>query len=767
MRALPLLVLWPLLATPRAHASETEQSYTEDLVELRINGQTEGPTLLVRRDADGALLIKASDLAGLRLTTPEQGVVLIDGEPHFRIEAVPGATLRFDRSTQSADLELPASAFVATVSSPTAAARPSPTVSPGAFVNYSLSTQRVEDESEHGAILEQGFFGAPGVVTNSMVAQDADGRRTATRLETTWTRDFPERLSTLRLGDAISAPGAWGRAVRFGGLQFGTNFGTQPTLVTAPLLAAQGEAVVPSTVDVFINGRAVASEAVPPGPFSIEQLPAVTGAGELQVVVTDALGRQQVVAQPYYTGPTLLRAGLSAFSAELGVFREDYALRSNQYGDLVAAGTFRRGITDALTAEVHGEAQAGGPHALGVDTAWQVGTLGVISATAAAGSNADGTGWLAGGGFERGGRRVHLFVRTQYASERFVQLGSTTTLQQPRQRSFGGVGFDLARMGSLQLACGRQSFWNAGGVTTLGLSYSRTLGPYGFLNLYVNHSQSASAQTDLALTWTMPFGDRRSASSSLAYRPDAQIGDTLEATATLQQNLPAGTGSGYHVTASTSEDAELSYAYQGRAGLAGVEYSRRNRHDGWRATALGGLAITGTGVLPTRWVDQSFAVVDVADYAGLMVYVENQPIARTDRKGRVLLDRLRAYETNEVSLDPTELPLDASLSTASMALTPAWRSGAVVRFPIVRANAATFRLVRADGQPVPAGALVEARGGQATVALDGLVYLIDAAGHVEATASWPGHRCDFAFDRPDDGDPMPDVGTVACEAAIP
>ena len=32
---------------------------------------------------------------------------------------------------------------------------------------------------------------------------------------------FPDRLATLRVGDAISAPGAWGRSVRFGGVQFG------------------------------------------------------------------------------------------------------------------------------------------------------------------------------------------------------------------------------------------------------------------------------------------------------------------------------------------------------------------------------------------------------------------------------------------------------------------------------------------------------------------------------------------------------------------
>ena len=102
---------------------------------------------------------------------------------------------------------------------------------------------------------------------------------------------MPERLATLRVGDGISAPGAWGRAVRFGGVQFGTNFATQPTLVTTPLLAARGEAVVPSTVDVFINGQRVASEAVPPGPFAIENLPGDHRRGR-------AAGRRHRCARP-------------------------------------------------------------------------------------------------------------------------------------------------------------------------------------------------------------------------------------------------------------------------------------------------------------------------------------------------------------------------------------------------------------------------------------------------------------------------------------
>jgi outer membrane usher protein FimD/PapC len=63
---------------------------------------------------------------------------------------------------------------------------------------------------------------------------------------------------------------------------------------------------------------------------------------------------------------------------------------------------------------------------------------------------------------------------------------------------------------------------------------------------------------------------------------------------------------------------------------------------------------------------------------------------------------------------------------------------------------------------VPAGASVQTPGEQVPVALDGLVYLTTAAGRQQARAEWPGHRCAFAFERPDSGDPQPDLGTIVC-----
>ena len=167
--------------------------------------------------------------------------------------------------------------------------------------------------------------------------------------------------------------------------------------------------------------------------------------------------------------------------------------------------------------------------------------------------------------------------------------------------------------------------------------------------------------------------------------------------------------------------------------------------------------------MPARRLDQSFAMVQFADYEGVEVFVQNQPVGRTDSKGRVPLDNLLPYQTNEVSVDPAKVPMDATLDKASMTVTPAYRSGAVVKFPVTRANAVTLRLVQPNGRPVPAGAEVTIGEGCSPVGLKGSVFLTGISQRVPASASWVGGHCTFEVSRPAGKDPQPDLGELSCQ----
>ena len=81
-------------------------------------------------------------------------------------------------------------------------------------------------------LLEQGYQ-VEGLFMKNWDEDDDNG---VVRLESTWVRDDPVRLRSLRLGDGILAPGMLGSAARFGGIQLATNFDTRPDLITLDMV---------------------------------------------------------------------------------------------------------------------------------------------------------------------------------------------------------------------------------------------------------------------------------------------------------------------------------------------------------------------------------------------------------------------------------------------------------------------------------------------------------------------------------------------------
>src|SRR5512135_1648226 len=92
-------------------AADPREPFAETVVELTLNDDPAHVTLIVRRDADGTLLLRAADLPALRLRTPARGALQVDGERYYRFGAETGARVAFDEATQSVHVVLPPSAF--------------------------------------------------------------------------------------------------------------------------------------------------------------------------------------------------------------------------------------------------------------------------------------------------------------------------------------------------------------------------------------------------------------------------------------------------------------------------------------------------------------------------------------------------------------------------------------------------------------------------------------------------------------------------------
>lgn len=735
----------------------------EAVLDVSINTEASGESLVVLRDTANGLWISAGDFTRLHLKAPQGQAVESNGKKYYPLNTLAGASVVIDEALQHATVQLPPTAF-----EPTLVHRSIDThtrlagVEPGAFFNYQLSGQRIEDTSSAGLLSELGLFGSPGVLTNSMVGRTGAGATEAVRLDTTFTHDFPDRLQSLVVGDTISTPGDWGNAVRFAGLHWGRNFGIRPDLLTAPMLSVGGEAVVPSTAEVFVNGQRVSSQAVPPGPFVIDQLPAISGSGDVRLVVRDAAGNVQTVTQPFYSGASLLAKGLSEYAVDVGAVREDYTLSSFHYGEALATGTYRYGLTNSLTLEAHGEAQMHDAHAVGFDLAVSTGSWGIASVTLAQGGNDAGSGVLTGVGFEHRGRILSFVLNTEFASDGYRQVGDTAFSNSPiTQRSLAQIGANLGRAGSLAVAWASQHFQSEPSQQVVSLSYNVPIANHGFFGITASHISGDQPNNSIYANYTIALDSRRSFSTDeISTRQGGAADDRLLATVT--QTAPVGPGNGWRLSAATSGDYDASWEHRNEALDLQVEAARNLGIAGERAFLTGALTWLDHDVSAARSVTQSFAVVDVGGIPNVPVYIDNQLMARTDENGRAVLHDLRAYEVNRISVDPDDLPLDTRLTDDRISVRPPYRSGVVARIPVTKVRAGTFRLVLPDGKPVPAGALVDFNGGHFNVVLDGLTY-VDTLDHgTQGVAHWDGMRCRFRVAPPPPGDPLPDMGTVGC-----
>lgn len=768
-----LLALFLAAARAAVLAADLSPSPAEDaigevlLIAVNINGHDRTEVVSALRLADGGIAVAERDLRNWRLKPAAGKVLQVDVQPYVRLDDMVGLEYRLDAGSQTLMLSAPASAFASSALSYAGAGVSGLTPSrPGGFFNYDLNWQRDGGQDRSGGLFEVGAFNAWGSGTATGLWHGTGLEPRWLRLDTTWNIDMPERMQSLRLGDAVSRAGSWGRSVRFGGLQWATNFATQPGFITFPMPSLRGEAALPSTLDVYLDNARLLRTEVPPGPFDLTNVPVMTGQGELQLVVRDLLGRQQVINQPYYASASLLKPGLHDFSYEVGLVREDYGLASNRYGRAMLAGTDRLGISPGFTRELRAEILAD-QQTLGAGGVWLLPSwgrfhLGTLSLGAAASHGPEGYGGLFALGAERQARNLSFSLQAEYADRDFVQLGRLPGVS-PRRRLAASLGVPVAGRG-LGLSYVSQSTWEGDDRRLVSASYSLAIGAGGQLGLYALRDLSGDAGLSLGLIWTVALDPRTSLSADLNHQ-DHQERKTVQ----LQRNLPAGNGLGYRLLAGDDERYQAGATWQTERGVLSAETARSAGQDAYRAGLSGGIAIAGGGVFQGRRIDDSFAVVKVGDYAGVRVYRDNQEVTRTDGQGLALVTRLRAYQANPVGIEQADLPIDAEVDTLQLKLTPALRSGVVVDFPVRRSRNASFRLIDEDGRALPPGTLVRLadEDREFQVGYDGLVFIAGLASNNRLQAEWAGHHCVAELAMGDPAEPLPDLGSLICKGTTP
>jgi outer membrane usher protein len=764
-------------AAPSIEAPPAAASSTDQVLYLRafVNGSDRNLIVRVEQRSE-RFFLDAETLAEIGVLTDQ---LSFDADGRIALDAFPDLRYRYDEAEQRIDLGLPDVWLRAQLLGNQPVSRTAPGSDTGLVLDYAarLQDSRTSLAAEGAGRTQQTLslatnfrvFSPIGLFINSGHANFAAHQSEYVREDTYWTWTDLGPMRRYTLGDYIGSALPWTRSIRLGGARIASNFDVRPDLITFPVPELGGSAVVPSAVDLYVNGARQFSTHAEPGPFLITQPPALTGAGTASVVYRDALGQEVATTLPLYIDTRLLATGLTDYAIEAGYARRNYGIRSFDYASSpVASVSLRHGVTDTLTLEAHGEAgeRLGN---IGAGGLLRLGQLGVLSA-AAAGSGGNGQGTQLHLGYQYIAARWNVDVQERRAFGSYRDLGSLEGIPVPQRQGHAVLGVQLSHQQSVSLSHAHQRIAGSEGSRIVSLGYNASLfaSRVGvFANLYrdIGRANGTGAIAGISITL-----DKRTSAYANLRRERGENRASVGATRPVDYDLG---GFGWAVSA---DSGNRDYHH----GLARLDY--RNRYGDWSAAVerseFGGAdytsaSLSGTGALvwmagrtmATRAIPEGFALVSTNGVSDVPVLRENRPLGRTDSRGHLLVPDLPAWRSSQISIDTLALPVDARVATEHQLANPRERSGVLVDFPIDRYTGATLVLVDETATPLPPGTPIVLldTSDSALIGYDGQVFFasLQAMNRFYAKTRKGGCRAEVRFDA---RQAMQTLGPFTCVA---
>ncbi|PZD63003.1 pilin outer membrane usher protein SafC [Pantoea ananatis] len=615
------------------------------------------------------------------------------------------------------------------------------------LMNYSAGTSRTDGggavQSSSWAQLQPGLNAGPWRVRSSWNWQSGGRWQRAYSYAV---RGLSRLKSRLSLGERTT-PGDVFDGVPFTGVMLATDEAMIPAGERSFTPAVSGVARTRARIEVRQNGYLLKTLQVAPGPFDIQDLPAGSGGGDLQVTVHEADGHSQFFTVPWQTPAVALHAGYLKYSLAGGRYRPAGA---EAVAAPLAQGTAMYGLPHGLT--VYGGFQAAARYnSLSLGLGVSLGRWGAVSADTTTarseltdGCRETGASWrmryssrlaATGTGFS--------LTSTQYASPGYRTLTEALNVRQKgddrfqavrgrqlRGRSTLSLSQSLGASGSLGLNLTRTRWRNGKGDDTgYGASWSTSLrGVSVSVNWQQNRLRSGCRDSTLNLWLSVPLGGSTNASWSLSAPsrgPRTQEaglnGHSMDNRLNWDVRERYLTG----VPAAQRSNSTLHLGWSGTYGQAEADYgyspSGRNAGVG----VSGGVIVHRHGVTLSQPLSETVALVSAPGAAG--VNVSGWPGVRTDRGGYTAVSGLSSYRENTVSLDPTGLPDDAEVTQTDVRVVPTAGAVVMAKFSTRTGARALVTLHHPDGSPVAFASPVSAEG------VDGSAGMAGAGGQAYLT----------------------------------
>jgi outer membrane usher protein len=522
-------------------------------------------------------------------------------------------------------------------------------------------------------------------------------------------------------------------------------------------------------VEVYVNDLLVRRERLFPGTFELGDVPASIGLGTADIVIKDVFGTERVISKRFFYSDRLLKRGLHEYSFGLGFVREDLGERSFSYGKPAFLAFHNYGFSEKLKGGYAIEASKDLIN-LGPTASLLVSKAGVLD-VALSFSNSEGESGLGGflGYFFRS-RLINAALSVRSLSKNFGNIALKPSDDKPSFELTGVIGLNMKRHGSISAEYSTQRLHTGFDTSRYALSYNRVITRRAtfFITASRTEPEDGDEVDEVFLSLHIYFG--RDISGSLTHRERDGEGIT---TATVQKNLPVGTGAGFRAQAIRFEDKTDTTGdiqYQNDYGIYGVGYRDIGDEDNYTLSASGGIGYIGRSAFLSRPVTDSFAKVNVGGLEGVRVYYFGNEVGRTDGKGAAIVPVNRSFRDNRIDIEKHDIPIDYAIPGLTRYVNPPFRSGSVVTFDVTRIQGLVGKVfVVVEGRKIPVEfstitIMLKDRTIEGLVGRDGEFYIENVpAGIHPAKIIYEGKECVFDITIPESEEMWVDLGEVLCE----
>lgn len=620
----------------------------------------------------------------------------------------------------------------------------------GAFLNYDFYFDKSKGAHEFNNLYELGFFKDYWMFRNSVIYRDQvnSGESSVVRLNTEFSIDFPENYTKLVLGDTSTVYNPLASSFRFGGLSFGTNYTERSDFIywNAPVL--RGSAVVPSTIDLYINGINIYRQNVTAGDYVLQTGANIQQSGNAQIVVQDVLGNRSVQNFPILINNRLLQAGLNEYNFSLGKIRYNYDYNSSDYREFFTSVYFRRGITDKTT--------------LGftADYSSDIQTLGLMWTQAAPkyalfdfsvmGSHGYGeNGYALGTSVSRNFKNFSFGVASKYSSDKFKSLGYTSTTIIPQFDNLAYLSFyNIPFFDNINFNYIDRRYYknqNQNQIQTLpntkllNIGVSKRITSQLYLSLSYFKDFSASKDDGAYISLSYNFDNNKS-----VYIDQSVDGNTR---ATFAQSVTGQNGFGYSVGMNRS-NGQLGYNASGilktSYGDLRILHTQNPDYYDTQVDYKGALVWLDNQFSFTKSIDDAFALVKVSDYKDIEVYRSLVPVGKTKENGYFFIHNILPYITYDLSFNQDQIPIESKIETSSKKLIALNQRGYFFDFPIYQTQQVVVKLLNTKGEIFPRATEVYVDNNKDEV------YPTDAEGQLYLYGLLPGHKYQLKAQQAED-----------------